>query len=148
MFTKEFFISRLRDKGLKVTSQRLAIIDVMLEKGHLHPGAALVFEEARKRVRGLSLSTVYATLHEFYRRGIFKMIEFDRMENRFDKNIDEHLHLICRKCGKIIDYPSPGTLRRAELEKNAGFRITDSRLEYYGYCRECGERPEPAKGLK
>jgi Fur family peroxide stress response transcriptional regulator len=139
MWTREFFIKCLREKGLKVTPQRLAIIDMMIEKGHLHPSAGLVFEEARKKLSGLSLSTVYATLQEFYGRGIFKKLEFDRMENRFDRNVNEHLHLICRKCGNILDFPLPDRLDNSELERISGFKITDSRLEYYGICGECRE---------
>ena len=64
MITQESIIKQLRDNGLKVTSQRLAIIEVLLEKRDLHPGARLVYREAKKKKKSLSLSTTYATLNE------------------------------------------------------------------------------------
>jgi len=137
MLTKESIIQQLRERGLKVTPQRLAIIDVLVEKKHLHPGASLIYEEAKKKSSRLSLSTTYATLNEFARHGILRTLQFDRMENRFDLNPEEHINLICEKCGKIIDYKLPATFDRNEVTEKTGFLITDARLEYYGYCGAC-----------
>ena len=84
----------------------MAIVDVLVEKGHLHPGATLIYEEARKITKSISLSTVYATLGEFTQQGLIKNPEFDRMENRYEGNLEEHINLVCRRCGKILDYHS------------------------------------------
>ena len=54
----------MKAKGLKVTAQRLAIIEVLIEKRDFHPGARCVHEEAKKRKKSLSLSTTYATLND------------------------------------------------------------------------------------
>ncbi len=62
--TKESIIRKLKAEGLKLTPQRLAIIEVLIEKRDLHPGARSVYEEAKKRKKSLSLSTTYATLNE------------------------------------------------------------------------------------
>ncbi len=80
---RESIIKQLRERGLKITPQRLAIIDVLVEQRNLHPGARLVYEEAKKKRKSLSLSTAYATLDELSRHGIIKMLEFDKMENRW-----------------------------------------------------------------
>ena len=135
--TKELIIGRLREKGLKITPQRLAIIEVLIEQRHLHPGAPLVHEKAGKKKKGLSLSTVYASLNELSSLGIIKTLQFDEMENRYEGNIDEHVNLICEKCQKIVDYRAPITIDKKKVAKKIGFSITDSRLEYYGLCREC-----------
>jgi Fe2+ or Zn2+ uptake regulation protein len=58
---KASIIEKLREHRLKLTSQRIAIIEAFLNNISLHPPASLIYEEARKRVRNLSLSTVYAT---------------------------------------------------------------------------------------
>jgi hypothetical protein len=60
--TKGSIIRRLKEEGLKISPQRLAVIDVLMEKRELHPGPTLVYQEARKKRGGLSLSTVYAAL--------------------------------------------------------------------------------------
>lgn len=130
-------IRQLRERGLKVTPQRLAIIEALVEKGDLHPGARLVHKEAKKKKKSLSLSTTYATLNEFSRHGIIKTLQFDQMENRYDGNLEEHINLICKRCEKILDYKVPMTVDQREVAKKTGFSIADTRLEYYGYCQEC-----------
>jgi len=135
--TRESIIQQLKEKGLKITPQRLAIIDVLIEKRDLHPGARLVYEEAKKKRKSLSLSTAYATLNELSQHGIIKMLEFDKMENRFEGNLDEHINLICERCKKILDYKVPIAVDKREVVKKTGFSVTDTRLEYYGLCREC-----------
>ena len=135
--TKERFVEQLRDKGLKITPQRLAIIDVLVEKRHLHPGANMVYAEGKKRTKGLSLSTVYATLHEFSRHGLIKTLEFDQMENRYEGNLEEHINLVCEKCGRIVDYTIPLSVDPLDVTRKTGFIVMEARMEYYGYCQDC-----------
>ena len=137
MLTRESIIQKLKEKGLRLTSQRLAIIDVLVKKGHLHPGARFVYKEARKKGRHLSMSSVYANLSALSRHGIIKSLEFDGKESRCEGNLDEHINLICERCGKIIDYEVPISLEQREVAKKTGFTIRNNRLEYYGYCRQC-----------
>ncbi len=136
-FTKESIIKQLREWGLKVTPQRVAIIEVLIEHRDAHPGARLVYEEARKKRKSVSLSTTYATLNELSRHGIIKTLQFDKMENRYEGNLEEHLNLVCERCGKILDYEIRPVAGLQEIAKKTGFSVTDTRLEYYGYCRDC-----------
>ena len=133
-------IKKMRERGLKLTPQRLAIIEVLVDTPPLHPGARIIYQEARKKVRGISLSTVYSTLNELSRHGIIKMLEFDKIENRYEGNITEHINLICKGCHKIMDYKVSVSIDPKEVAKKARFWVTDTRLEYYGYCQECRKR--------
>jgi len=140
MISKEDLISQLKEKGLKITPQRSAIIDALVKNCEAHPGASLIYKEARKKVRSVSLSTVYATLKEFSEKGIIKSLEFDRMENRYDGNLSEHINLICESCGTIIDYNLPATVEPKDIARKSGFVVTEARMEYYGHCRDCLKR--------
>ena len=142
IITKEDLIGQLKEKGLKITPQRLAIIDALVENRHAHPGATLIFNEARKKANRVSLSTVYATLKELSASGLIKALEFDRMENRYDADLSEHLNLICKRCGAIFDYNLPATIEPKDIVRKIGFIVTDTRMEYYGYCRDCLKRPD------
>ncbi len=142
MITKEGLIGQLREKGLKLTPQRLAIVDALVENRHLHPGARLIYAEAAKRTKTVSLSTVYATLGEFAQQGLIKFLEFDRMDNRYEGNLEEHINLVCRRCGKIIDYHIPTSIEPKDIARELGFVVTDARMEYYGYCRDCLAQPK------
>ena len=130
----------MREKGLKLTPQRRAIVGAFAELTSLHPSARLIHQEAKKKCRGLSFSTVYLTLNELSRHGIIKTLEFDRSENRFDGNIEDHINLICKGCHKIMDFEAPPVLQGQAIGKKAQFLVTESRLEYYGYCSECIEK--------
>jgi Fur family transcriptional regulator, peroxide stress response regulator len=144
--TKESIIQRLRETGLKITPQRVAILEVFEKYRDLHPGARLIFEQAKKKRKSLSLSTTYATLNELSQHGIIKTLQFDRMENRFEGNLEEHINLICEKCGKILDYKVPITVDQKDVKKKTGFSVTDTRLEYYGYCRDCRAKTKEVGG--
>jgi len=140
MISKEDLISQLKEKGLKITPQRSAIIDALVKNREAHPGASLIYKEARKKVKSVSLSTVYATLKEFSEKGIIKSLEFDRMENRYDGNLSEHINLICKQCGAILDYNLPATVEPKDIARKSGFVVTEARMEYYGHCRDCLKR--------
>ena len=142
---KESILKKMKEKGLKLTPQRLAVVDAFVKHSALHPAAGQIYREAKKKQRRLSFSTVYLTLNELSKHGIIKMLEFDRMENRFDGTIADHINLICKGCGKIMDYQPPPVLKGKEVAETTGFWVTDARLEYYGYCAGCREKV-PAQG--
>lgn len=137
---KETILKGMKEKGLKLTSQRLAIVDAFVGQNQLHPSARLIYQEARKKHRGLSFSTVYLTLNELSKHGIIKLLEFDRMENRYDGNTGEHINLVCNGCRKIMDYQGSPVLNSKEVAEKARFWVTETRLEYYGYCAECKDK--------
>lgn len=140
MINKEDLINQLRKKGLKLTPQRLAIINALVKNCGAHPGASLIYKDARKKAKSVSLSTVYATLKEFSEKGLIKSLEFDRMENRYDGNLSEHINLICKRCGAILDYNLPATVEPKDIARKSGFVVTEARMEYYGHCRDCLKR--------
>ncbi|MGZ3614291.1 MAG: Fur family transcriptional regulator [Thermodesulfobacteriota bacterium] len=137
---KESIIKKMRQEGLKLTPQRMVVIEVLIEKNLFHPSADLIYHEAKKKVKSLSLSTVYSILNEFSKHGIIKMLEFDKMENRYEANTAVHINLICKGCKKIVDYKFPFRIDTSEVAKKSGFHVTDSRFEYYGYCQECKKK--------
>lgn len=130
----------MKEKGLKITPQRLAVIEALIAMRDLHPGAKTVYREAKKIHGSLSLSTTYAALKELSAHGIIKALQFDTVENRYEANIDEHVNLVCSGCGKIIDYKVSAPADPGEVEKRTGFTVTDTRLEYYGFCEECRKK--------
>lgn len=136
---KESLIKKVKSKGLKITSQRLAIIEAFAEKALFHPSAQTIFGEAKKRRPGISLSTIYYTLNEFSKKGIISILEFEKEENRHEANTDAHIHLICKQCKNIIDV-FPKLFNPGKMIQNIDFLVTDVRFEYYGYCSDCQDK--------
>jgi Fe2+ or Zn2+ uptake regulation protein len=137
---KEFLIKKMREKGLKLTPQRLAVVDVLVEKNPLHPSARSIYNAAKRRTKGLSLSTVYFTLNELSKHGIIKTLEFDKMENRYEGNVTDHINLVCKECHGITDFKIPIVIDSREVTRKTRFWVTDTRLEYYGYCHKCRKK--------
>ena len=129
-------IRSLREKGYKMTPQRLEIIKLLSQETS-HPGAMDIFQRVRKKAPRLSMSTVYYTLDMLKKEGLIQELEFYDRDNRYDINLSDHINLICRKCGKIEDFTEAAHFSSETIEGKTGFRPVGMRFEYYGYCRKC-----------
>jgi Fe2+ or Zn2+ uptake regulation protein len=131
-----FLHKGLREKGYKLTSQRLAIIS-LLSKDMTHPGAADILKKIRKMLPQVSMSTVYYTLDILKKEGLIQELEFYDRDNRYDVNVMNHINLICKKCGRIEDLPGGIALSYAQVQQKTDFQPVAMRYEYYGYCKDC-----------
>jgi len=129
--------ARLNEAGLRMTPQRRAIIEVLMDTRQHHPAVSVIHGEVKKRNPGLSLSTVYTTLNELRRLGLIQMLLMDGRESRCETNPGGHIHLICEGCGKILDYAFPFCIDKDSMMRHNGFLGTGHRMEYYGYCSDC-----------
>jgi len=133
---KKRIIEGMKEKGLKLTRQRLEIID-LLAREKTHPSASSIFVEARKKEPSISLSTVYYTLDAMKRAGLIKELEFTDRDSRYEGDVSDHLNLVCTGCGKIEDFQAPKPVPLEKVERKTGFRVDSARFEYYGLCRKC-----------
>jgi Fe2+ or Zn2+ uptake regulation protein len=129
-------MTSLREKGYKMTPQRLEIIRI-LSRDTSHPGALDILQKVREKAPQISMSTVYYTLDMLKREGLIGELEFYNKDNRYDINVADHINLICRRCGKIEDFMEALPFSYKMIEEHTGFRPEGMRFEYYGYCREC-----------
>jgi Fe2+ or Zn2+ uptake regulation protein len=129
-------IERLREKGYKITPQRLEIIR-LLSRDRSHPGAMDILQKVRKKSPQISMSTVYYTLDMLKKEGLIRELEFYDRDNRYDVNLSNHINLVCQKCGKIEDFADAVPVSSAMIEEKTGFRPEGMRFEYYGYCKTC-----------
>lgn len=127
----------LRDRGQRVTPQRLVIARVMEELDR-HATAEMVFSEVSTRMPGVSLPTVYATLDLLEELGLVHRVATEGGTVVFDPRTDAHHHLVCRACGKIVDVDAPlepeAVLAAA---RDAGFTPGHAQVTVRGLCRDC-----------
>ena len=129
-------ITSLREKGYKLTPQRLEIIRI-LSRERSHPGAMDILQKVRKKSPQISMSTVYYTLDMLKKEGLIGELEFYDRDNRYDINVRDHVNLVCRRCGKIEDFTKKLPFSTQMIEDQTGFRPVGMRFEYYGYCKNC-----------
>jgi len=131
---------RLVAAGKRVTPERRLLLRIIADNSHLD--AAEIHEIARREQPRIGLATVYRTLKLLREVGAVRASELGEGHRHFELQRDEHVHLVCLTCGRIIDVQLPGELRREATRR--GFRIEGCHLELTGTCRECRRKAAAA----
>lgn len=132
----------LREEGYKLTTQREAILDVILKNHEKHLKPEEIYDIVKLNYPDIGIATVYRTLQLLEKLNIIYRVNFDDGYNRYELNYDSeshhHHHLICLKCGKVIEVKLDllETLED-EIEKEHGFKIIDHNVKFFGYCSDC-----------
>ncbi|MFX1571822.1 MAG: Fur family transcriptional regulator [Promethearchaeota archaeon] len=130
-------INLFRDKGFKVTVQRLAICKYVLPRGD-HPSAEQIYQALKIDYPTISLGTIYKTLHLMQDLNIIQELGFKDGSRRYDPDMDPHINMVCTKCGKIYDYK---TKKVKELWNNIlselEIKPKSQRIDIYYECDEC-----------
>lgn len=129
-----------RDRGLRMTGQRLTIIAVLAEAND-HPDAVALHRRASAIDPGISLATVYRTVRLLQDKGILARHAFADGRARYETAEGEHHdHLIDIESGRVIEFHSPEIEQlQDEVARRLGFKIVSHRLEIYA---------RPLKGRK
>jgi Fur family ferric uptake transcriptional regulator len=130
---------RLRSAGLRVTPQRMLVLEI-LEKGS-HLDAMAIHERAAKAHRGLSLATVYRALAVLTESGLVEQRYLDSDHSReYYEAVrgPEHHHMTCLGCGEVIEFETSRIRQlRSELEAMKGWVLERTCLCIEGYCPKC-----------
>jgi Fur family transcriptional regulator, ferric uptake regulator len=123
---------------IKLTNQRNEILNYL--KGNTsHPTVEQVYDGVRRRLPRISKATVYQNLSFLAEKGIIKEVDIKGI-SRFEPNLSQHHHIVCRECGKIIDFDSHEltaySLKVAHKVK--GIKIESASTSFFGICNRCG----------
>ena len=132
-------VSYLEDHKLKNTKQRGAILDVFLRaSGHITSDE--LFREVRNQHPNIGYTTVYRTMKLLCDAGLATEHHFADGITRFEIAHEHHDHLVCTRCGKIIEFECQMIEdTQNEIAARYGFRLLRHRHELYGHCEECSE---------
>ncbi len=119
----------------KHSKQRDALIEI-LQSTDTHPTAEWVYEKMREKFPNVSLATVYRNLKHMIEMGIGRELYTDN-SSRFDANMTDHYHFVCKKCNKLIDIFPEGEASEIKKIKKLGFEIDRYDLSLYGLCKDC-----------
>jgi len=134
----ETIIQKLRDKGHKITPQRLAIVKI-LAKSEDHPTVENIHDLLKKDFPTMSIATVYKNILLIKSLGEVLELGFPDGSNRYDGNKpNPHPHVICIKCKKIVD-PDIGSLdeMKTQVALATDYKILNHRLDFFGICSNC-----------
>jgi Fur family transcriptional regulator, stress-responsive regulator len=128
---------QLRAAGMRVTSTRLAILDVV--RMAQHPGADEIARLVRERVGHVTLQAVYEALGAFTEAGLLRKIDLGSGPARYEGRVgDNHHHLACRRCGTVADVDCVvGDAPCLEPAESFGFAIDEAEVTFWGLCARC-----------
>jgi Fe2+ or Zn2+ uptake regulation protein len=136
----ENLIRQLRDRGIAVTPQRLAVMHSLSHRRD-HPTAENIYQEVRRQLPAISFNTVYKTLEILCQRGMVIKVNPMHEVARYDGETGPHAHLICRQCHCIVDLDwQPEEFPSLAPDDQYGFMVEHSSLTFWGLCPQCQQQ--------
>jgi Fur family peroxide stress response transcriptional regulator len=130
------FIAMLREYGLQVTYQRLAVYQALYFTKE-HPSAEAIYQQVKKRFPMISLGTVYKTLERFHDVGLIQKVSPLTEVARYDAKTSPHVHMVCLECQSVQDVAGPVMEMKLPLLERNGFKVTNQQVLLQGYCAHC-----------
>jgi Fur family peroxide stress response transcriptional regulator len=134
----EQMLKVLRDKGCRLTPQRVAMLKILAESRG-HPGIEQIYERMKIDFPTTSLATIYKTMNLLKEMGEVLELTLASVGTRYDGNRPyPHPHIICTKCGQILDPEIGGVAAVSEeMARQTGYQITHHQLNFFGLCPKC-----------
>jgi Fur family ferric uptake transcriptional regulator len=129
--------ARLRQHGLQVTAQRLAVLRAVF--GQPHSTADDIDKVVRAEIGAISRQAVYDALGILTEKGILRRIQPARSPARYEGRVgDNHHHLICRTCNGMVDVDcAVGDTPCLTAADDSAYEIDEAEVIYWGRCPEC-----------
>lgn len=127
----------LRENGLQVTAQRLAVLRAV--SAHPHGTADDVAESVRAEIGAISKQAVYDALGILSEKCLIRRIQPAGSPALYEDRVgDNHHHLICRNCGKTVDVDcAVGDTPCLTAANDLGYQIDEAEVIYWGTCPDC-----------
>lgn len=127
----------LKDNQLKVTPQRMAILKEIEKIGHT--SIEEIYDNIKETYPSISLATIYKNLASMQEAGIIDEVRLPNQKQHYELIKEPHVHLVCEKCGSIVDVPMNNSLKglRESYEKSTNFKVKTASVAFVGLCSLC-----------
>jgi Fur family transcriptional regulator, peroxide stress response regulator len=131
-------LTRVKERGCRMTPQRAAVVRTLVEST-AHPSAEEVFQTLVVHYPMLSLATVYKTVTLLKEMGeVAELLVGDEAVHYDGRRPDDHPHLVCTRCGSIVDVPLGHVeMLVEEVASATGYTDVSQRLDFWGVCPRC-----------
>jgi Fur family peroxide stress response transcriptional regulator len=130
-------IKYLKEKGYKVTPQRIAVYDI-LKNTKEHPSVDMLYSKLQPVYPTMSLATVYKSLEVFKELGLVQELNVGEDKFRYDARVNQHPHITCMDCGKVEDVDDEMLFDLVgQVEGKTGYKMVSQQLYFFGYCPCC-----------
>jgi len=130
------------EKGGHLQTRQRQLLWGLIQAAGGHIDAKELFQRAIAQDQSVSHATVYRSLNLFRELGLINEKRLGQPQCYYElKQAPEHQHLVCRSCGKVIDFACPLREVVARVKIDNGFTVTRAEVYLEGYCAECGNTP-------
>ncbi len=135
-------VELLRQHGVQVTAQRLAVLRAVSSRPHVT--ADDLVEIVRGEIGAISRRAVYDVVGVLADKGLVRRIQPSGSAARYEDRVgDNHHHLICRACGRMVDVDcAVGSTPCLTAIDDAGYDIDEAEVIYWGHCPDCRQAPD------
>ena len=140
------FSATFQRSGLRLTHQRLEIFRTLLADRE-HPSAEKLYAQLRRKLPTISLDTVYRNLHTMEEHGLVQRVFTENSQARFEARREPHHHLLCRRCGLIMDvaWKAFDQLDLPEMASHWGL-VESRQATLRGVCQSCLDQSQADQG--
>jgi len=125
----------LRDHGIKVTPQRLSIVNEL--SGRVHLSIDELYKSIKKSFPSISLATVYKNINAMMDQNFIQELKIPNQKSRYELNKPSHSHVVCQECGKVEDLHLELDKISNEASKKSTYKINSESLIFLGVCPNC-----------
>ena len=126
------YANLLKQKELKSTPQRVAMLGILDKKGHAD--IDYIYNEIKKDFVSISLATVYKNVNTMLSAGIIQEIKVPNQKSKYEITKHKHSHFVCEKCGEVYDIQEP---KKLDVELPEGFEPKEASVMIMGVCPSC-----------
>ncbi|MFA9463024.1 MAG: Fur family transcriptional regulator [Velocimicrobium sp.] len=144
---QNYFKQKLKDNGLKVTNQRIAVLEIFREHSGSHLSVEEIYDFVKKDYPEIGLATVYRTVQLLSELELIDKVNLDEGYVRYEigmmdgQKAHHHHHLICLSCGKVFAFGEDMLDSLEEhINQTQGFRVVNHEVKLFGYCKKCSEK--------
>ena len=137
-------INKLKKSGYKLTPQRQAIVDTILNSVGMHLTVEEIFDIVKKKRPEIGLATVYRTIVLMHEENLITRLDLKDGTARYELTREDehhtHHHLVCIKCSQVLEFMDDLLDPiEEEIGKKYNFKVLDHSLKFYGICNECAK---------
>jgi len=125
----------LRERNMKVTPQRLGILTLMHDYGHI--SVEDLYEKIKKQFSSISLATLYKNVNAMISVSLLKEVKVPNMKSKYEIVKIPHAHLLCESCGTLEDFEMNMNEVSHLLESKSDFKVNETDLIFSGTCHNC-----------
>jgi Fur family peroxide stress response transcriptional regulator len=125
----------LRERHMKVTPQRLGILTLMHDCGHI--SVEDMYEEIKKQFSSISLATLYKNVNAMIGASLVKEVKIPHTKSKYEIIKTPHAHLMCESCGTLEDFDMDIGKIEDILQSKSKFKVNETDLIFTGLCQKC-----------